>query len=627
MNSLHDEWLSRKAALLKDPRGAFALAKKANSAGEYLLAIEITEGALAEQPGSQNVPLLQQKALALARLGSVESAVETLGQLQAAGAADGETLGLLGRVYKDLAAGAAEPAARRKFLEQSQSYYARGFESTGSTYCGINAASQAVMLGDQQSAEQLASRTLAATQETDPYYALATQAEAFLILKREEEAGSYYAKACSVAGERFADISSTLKQCRDLALKIYGRKDKFDSSFPSGTVAIFAGHIADEAERPAARFPQSCEESVRDRIKRWLAANSVLVSFSSAACGSDLIFLCAAQEAGVETNVVLPFRAENFIESSVRFGDDRWVALFEEVTKKAASITILNDDVADDKSSAYDFTNRMVAAKAKLRSNALGLPAKALAVWNGLPGEGPGGTADAVKCWCGSKIHADSINPMDASADGEVSEETAVAPTPFDRIQTAFPQGYCTAVCAIMHVYFASYAGFHENQFLFFQQKVLGAMARKLATTNYPPVNRCGFGPHYAFVFDAMLPAGMCACELLAAVAVATQAAADPGMEQPRICLHAGPVQLMVNPVLNQYSHEGSTLTRAGRLVQKIPAGAIYATETFAALSALEAVSDFRFEYAGVARYENGDGADRLFSIRQKEAQTSPAKV
>jgi tetratricopeptide repeat protein len=618
--SVRDAWLSQKAEYLADARAAYDLARRANRSGEHLLAAEIAEQTLkATSAQPQRIPLLQQKALALARFGSTHEALQTLEQVRASGGEDADTLGLMGRVYKDLATAAEDAGDRRKFLSESLRLYQEGFKRFHSPYCGINAAAQAVLLDDRE-AKRLAQETLSLAKEADDYYALATQAEAALILARAEEASDLYRRASEIAekGTRWADLASTRKQCRALSLKLYGNRDKFNSCFPSGAVAAFAGHMVDAPDRFAPRFPSSAADSVRERIKTWLKEKAIRFSFSSAACGSDLIFLSEAQKAGVETHVVLPFAASSFLETSVRGGGEQWVSAFEQALKEAASVTILNDEVADEKSSVYDFTNRMVAAKARRLASTLYLEPKALAVWDGQPGDGRGGTADAVMCWCKAKIvDRHRIHPVRPEQDGPVPEE-AMAPVriAFDRTQTALPTGYKTAVCSIIHLYFADYFSLREKQHYLFQQTILNALAKTLATTNYPPVSRYGLGPDYVFVFDTMQPAGIFANQLLRSVAEAMPKTTDWTMELPRICLHTGPVQIMMNPVLNQYSHEGATLTRAGRIVRCLPPGVIYCTENFAALSALEAIREFQFEYPSTTKYDVGQ--DRLFRIRFK---------
>ncbi len=629
--SLHEIWRTERAAILADQQAAYRLVKKANGAGEHLLALEIVETALAEAGNADAVPLLQQKGRALAVLGSVDEARLTLENLPLGRLDDSETLGLLGRVFKDLAASASDAAEKRQLLTDAQGRYQQGFNHArevgnrdGVEYCGINAASMSALLDDAELANKLAEETAQFAGADDDYYSIATQAEAALILRREEDACRLYRRAFELAEgkKNWGDLASTKKQCRALAMKVYGRRNKFDDCFPVRAVAIFAGHMIDKPGRKALRFPSSSEQSVQQRIQDWIAANNARLSFSSAAGGSDVIFLETAQAAGVETHVVLPFAVDDFIESSVRPSAEEWIARFEKVWERAASRTILNDEVADEKSSVFDFTNQMIAAKAALRGSALDFPKAALAVWDGRLGDGGGGTADAVSCWCKAKIPVHVIHPMVASNDGPVSgvlsDEISGRSIPFDRTQTALPTEYRTSVCAILHVYFASYFALRESEHYAFRETVLNGMANTLAVTSYPPASRYGFGPDYVFAFDSPRAAGIFAGEMLRAITEAISGSTELAIEVPRFCLHAGPVQLMVNPVLNQYSHEGATLTRAGRVVRHLEPGSVYCTEAFAALAALDATTDFRFEYAGTKTYTEEPGQDRLFSVRFK---------
>jgi tetratricopeptide (TPR) repeat protein len=616
--SLHDIWASQRAALSSDAKGAFRLAKKANGMGEYLLAIEITEEALNGSPNSESIPLLQQKALALARSGSTYRALEILGKLREQGCDDSETLGMHGRVFKDLAGASSESADRKRFLIESQQLYQLGFDRDRSTYCGINAAAVAVLLGETDLAKRLAEQVLEEKGEDDKYYNLATRAEAVLILGDHAKAAGLYREACMEVQNRWADVAGTRKQCRALALKVYGRQDKFDVCFPAGAVAVFAGHLADASDRATSRFPAEAEESVRKRIEEWLTANSIRWSFSAAACGSDLIFLDAARQAGVETHILLPFREEEFIRWSVRSGGEHWVDRFHEALAHAASKTILNEEVVEDPSSAFDFTNRIIAARAALQATTMDVPLKGLAVWDGKPGDGRGGTADAAACWCRAKIDAQSIHPTQPERDAAIREEETITVTPFDRTTTAMPIGCRTDFCSILHLYFASYSDLRDSQYYRFQETILGALAKVLATTSHAPVGRYGLGPDYVFVFDAMRPGGMLAIQIIQALEQAVQAPSARPLDMPRICLHAGLVQLMVNPVLNQYSHEGATLTRVGRIARKLAPGVAFCTESFAALSALESIREFTFEYVGTPQVAEGEPRDRLFSIRYK---------
>jgi len=614
--SLQTRWREERAVLAADPGAAFDLAKKCNGAGEGLLALEIAEVALAQTlPAETRRRLLHQKALALARLGSTLAAEETLREIFAGDAAGSEDYGLLGRVFKDLAEAASTAEEKRRLRTESLRHYRTGFERTGSAFNGINAAALAALLGDTELSATLARATLAAPSQGDPFYDTATQAEAELILGHADEAGALYRRAAELVEGRWADMASTRRQCRLLAAQIYGQRDRFEDCFPRATVAVFAGHLLDAPDRPQPRFPASAAAAVRARLVDWLRREHIRFAFSSAASGADLLFLSAAEECGVETHLVLPFAAAEFCATSVRPAGEEWVARFDRALERAKSVTIVNEEVADEKASAYDFANRVVAAHAALRAAQLEVPRRGLAVWDGEPRaehEPCGGTADAVAIWSRAKIPCHVLHPTDPARDGTPAAEIAERPTPFPQTRAAVPEGARTETLALLHFYFAGWFGLRESGHLHFQQSVLGPLARVLAQTVNRPLARYGLGPDYIFVCPTIRGAGLLAHELLAALTTAPDPALS--LEPPRIALHAGPVQLMVNPVLNQYAHEGATLTRAGRLTRRLPPGVCYATEVFAALAALESIREFRFESHGTIEHEEG-GRDRLFRV------------
>ena len=157
-----------------------------------------------------------------------------------------------------------------------------------------------------------------------------------------------------------------------------------------------------------------------------------------------------------------------------------------------------------------------------------------------------------------------------------------------------------------------------EQDYPQFQEQVLTPIAQLIATSEYAPESRYGLGADYAFVFRTMRAAGMFAGQ------VRRKLSENPTLrfELPRMSLHAGPTFLMVNPVMNQYFHEGSTLTRAARMARRLAPATPFCTEPFAALSALEAIREFQFDYAGYQRYPDGT-SDRLFMVRHRDQITT----
>lgn len=392
------------------------------------------------------------------------------------------------------------------------------------------------------------------------------------------------------------------------------------SSLSKESLGVFCGHMIDNESREVARFPSSAESSVYRRIQDWLVANPVRVAFSGAACGADILFLEAALESGVEIHILLPFAAEDFIRTSVTPGGPGWLERFQRVLFKAKTLTIVNDEIADVEGSVFDFTNRMVAAKGVMMADALGLSVNGLTVWNGLRGDGGGGTADAVSSWLKAMIPVHVIDPLDPARDGAALGEASIPPVPFPNIHTAIPNGSRGEVSFFAHFHFAGYSRFPEKIFPVFQRAVLNPLALFLTESPHRPTGRYGFGADYVIAFKGVRSALETASGALETVMHSLHDL-DTEIAPPSVCLNVGPVQLMVNPLLNQYCHEGGALLRAARIVRQIPPGKLFCTEPFAALSSLEAVHHYCFVPEGELSDAESGTTDRLFTVLHKETR------
>jgi tetratricopeptide (TPR) repeat protein len=595
------EWPIRRDQLLDNPAEAFKWIKQSNRIGEYLLAIEIAESLLEKKKGQiedkTELAVKQQLALAFNRSGSADKAKTLLDELRTSGAADSETLGLLGSVYKILSGKAANAEEKTTLLKTSRDFYRLGFQNTSATtYCGINAATLSVMLDDPETAKSLAESTLAAVPKNEEYWDLATAAEANLLLGRFEEARELYTHAGRVAGEAWADIASTRKQCRQLCFKMRGRPDLLDDCFPSGAVGFFAGHMVDAPNRPVPRFPATAIPDVEERIRNWVTSNAIRSAVCSAACGGDILFLEIAQSLEVETHILLPFARDYFVRTSVLTGGEEWVKRFEAVTEKAKSVTVLNDDMPDYHPSSYDFTNQMISARAATRAAAYDSPLLGLALWNGQIGDAVGGTASAVVYWAKGNVPISIIHPTDRKLDGSYDEGQPPVERPFPRIYTADPLGIQTAVASMLLLRITGYQSMREKDFGLFFQHLLGALSQTMAKNDWFPA-RYGFGGQYLFVWESVLDAGKAAIEFMSQLQA--RRSQCPAKIDFSLCLHSAPVQIMVNPILNQYTHEGAAVSKLESLSEQLPPGIIYATETFASLAAFEKTRDFECKNFG----------------------------
>jgi hypothetical protein len=165
----------------------------------------------------------------------------------------------------------------------------------------------------------------------------------------------------------------------------------------AGRVAAFTGHMVDAPERPTPRFPPKKVESVRKAIAEQLRKHKIRFGFSSAARGSDLLFLEELGKAGGRARVFMPFPREEFKKTSVGHGwDDR----FEKAMSTHEVVELLPEvPPADKQPEAYAHCNRKIFEAALAKSKVLDQEPVLLTVWNRAAGDGGGGTADAVRDW------------------------------------------------------------------------------------------------------------------------------------------------------------------------------------------------------------------------------------
>lgn len=155
--------------------------------------------------------------IALARAGALDHA---WAQYCAAGYdrddGDPAALTVRGRLLKDHAL-RAEGAARRAYYLRSAEAYRRAAALQPATYPLINAATLSLLSGDGTQAEEIAREVLARIaaepeEPETPYYRAATEAEALLLLGRQEEARASLAAAVAAAPRAWEDHGSTLRQ-------------------------------------------------------------------------------------------------------------------------------------------------------------------------------------------------------------------------------------------------------------------------------------------------------------------------------------------------------------------------------------------------------------------------------
>ena len=131
-----------RARVLEDwacsPEAYRAVSQAILGHGEPLLAFDVISEGLSVFPGDTRLRQLQ--GLSLARSGATERANAVLEKLRSDGQTDEETLGMLGRTYKDLAMHSESSKDREQFLRRAAEIYSQGYSGTSGYWSGINAA-------------------------------------------------------------------------------------------------------------------------------------------------------------------------------------------------------------------------------------------------------------------------------------------------------------------------------------------------------------------------------------------------------------------------------------------------------------------------------------------------------
>jgi class 3 adenylate cyclase len=501
-------------------------------------------------------------------------------------------------------------------------------------YPGINAAALAVLLGRTPMARHLATevreRCLKALDDAclgktghDEYWLNATLGEACVIRGELNEAELWYGNAVKIALEdrRFGDMGSTFRQ-----LKLLARFLKLDLSvvselFCMPRVGLFAGHMIDQSGRSPERFPERLVPRIKEEIKAWLDRSDVRIGFASAACGADLIFLESILERGGAANVVLPFNAADYLKASVEVAGRIWTDRFEDVLRKA-SVQTLTDHPFKWGESSYDFANRILHGLALIHTRQLSTELNCLVVWDGQPGDGPGGTCNVVNDWHHDERAIDVIPVPNVRPATPLDQLGWPIPPPFaalERRVLARNSEFGTRIVALLFADVVGFSKLSEEQVPAFVETILQMVADLLDGSGYPTETRDIWGDRLFVVFDHVRDAGRFTLELRDRVRETCWE--DWGLPEDlslRIALHAGPVYLCTDPLTRRPNCIGTWISQAARIAPVTPPGEIYASEAFAALATAENIVEFDCQPIGYNHVAGDSGILSLYHVNHR---------
>jgi class 3 adenylate cyclase len=592
---------------------------------EPLVAYDVVKEGLEHSTG--DVRLRQLGAFALARSGASAAAIAELVRLRDEGHADEETLGILGGRLKEQALQARRPEEAQRLFRQAFEVYSDASKAPPGYYRKINAATMALLLGDKERAHTLAREVYAACLEElerirqkagNPYWVLASLGEAGLVLEDWAEVTQWYSQAAEAGRGNYGDLSSTRRNVR-LLLKHLRRDDQqLEQLFRIPRVVVFAGHMIDQPGRATPRFPAVLEPAVHSALRERLKQIDAGFGYAAAACGGDILFHEALLELGGETHVILPYARELFIRDSVDFAGAGWRARCEDVIKRAEEVQEASGQRLIGGGASYDYANLLLQGLACLRGEQFDTELVAMAVWDGKPGDGPGGTASVVERWKRLSYRVELINLTDLLARESPGLAAVVSQKPKPAPPAQPPPEFAPEIRGLLFADAVGFSKLTDDEVPRFVKHFLGMVADLVKNSRYAPETKNTWGDGLYMVFRDVRDAGQFALELCDRVRSMDWKAKGLGGLSLRIGVHAGPVYGCVDPVIEGKNYIGAHVSRAARIEPVTPPGEVYASQPFAALAVAQRVEEFRCDYVGRTSLAKKYGVYPTYVVRPR---------
>ena len=575
---------------------------EAMGSGDMFALFERTRSAIETYPDDPDVRYLQ--ALAMARLGDPDAALRLYKRNRVEDIGTEDAVALKGRLFKDLAA-QSEGDHRVELFRQSSEAYRAAHRLSDGYFSGINAATTAFLAGDVDEARELAAaigRRADVAQPQD-YFAAASGAEAMLVRGEVEEATALFAAARRRPDASPGMVASTARQVKLIAGRLSVPDDQCQrllAAIRPSPVVHFCGHMF--------RAGWEIEKELVQSIDSILAETGALIAYGPLACGADILIAEAIVALGGELHVVLPFAEEDFLRTSVRVGGAEWESRYLAARDAAASVTFATQMSHVDDDELFAYCSKLVMGLAQLRAGIMHTEAFQLAVWDGRPANGVAGTAADCAEWARQRGKTRIVSipkdrpPLDAVA---VAEARSRPPW------------------ALYSMLFADFAGFSrldEDCLSQFLEVVMGRIATVLDRHSDAVLTRNSWGDAVYAVITSPANAAEIALEIQEELdPQSLQEIGLPAEDGMRISLHHGPIFEHFDAVQGARSFYGTEVTVAARIEPRVPVGAIYTTQPFAAMIESDR-NDYHFEYVGKMDLAKNYGFRILYRLSTSNA-------
>lgn len=583
--------------------------------GELLLAFDLVERALVQFPG--DVELQFRAVLALARSGSTGEAARRFDEYGLGAVRDEDTQALSARLKKDAALVAGGEGGRRLALEAALEYRMI-YEQTGGYFPAVNAATLSFLAGDRSAGAAMAAEALRAVVDShdDSYYALATEAEAYLLRGEVDAAKDALERAARANASDYGALATTRRQLR-MICQAAGIDTEVLAAVAGPAVVHFCGHrIAGDDQAP---FHSKDEAYVARRIADVVAKHNVGFAYGSLASGADILWAEALLARDVEVHIVLPFALAEFVACSVAPSGHSWVERFSRCLERAASVTYGTSDAFLGDDVLYRYCSEIAMGLTMVRARWLDAEVHQFALWDGKPARGEAGTAIDVALWQSTGHPVTVVRPPGVD-DPPVVGDAPVASIPVVTLDHGDATVHTRSGRVIRAMLFADVRGFSkltDEQLPLFAQYVFGPFAEVLDRYREVVEYSNTWGDAlYAVISDAV-SAAACALDLQEAIEhLAPAAVGLPADLALRLGGHVGPIFPVTDLILKRRSFVGSHVNRTARIEPVTPPGAVYVTSPFAAALELTAGHPFACDYVGHRPAAKDYGSLRMYRLR-----------
>jgi class 3 adenylate cyclase len=272
---------------------------------------------------------------------------------------------------------------------------------------------------------------------------------------------------------------------------------------------------------------------------------------------------------------------------------------------------------------SYDYANQVLHGLALQRAKELDSEVVYLAAWDGRPGDGAGGTASVVQRWQWAGL---TVEPIDLAEllrqerlDVDVPDRPAAVTK---RVFGSSPPAPETKVLALLFADARGFGRLTEKQAVLFTRHCLGAICKLLLDCPYEAIVRESRGDGVYLALETVREAGLFAlrlCELIDQTPWLDNGL--PADLKLRIGLHTGPVCRCFDPILGAQTWTRAHVARAARFEPIAVPGQVCSSQQFAALAAVEYVTEFACVYVETRELPKTSGKFPIYAVRRRSQE------